>query len=173
MRSELKQSERDEAKFPSDLAHCLMKSHYHDPSILLARFIYALKILGHRRYGYRAIRRIYSTISTNPSSLDIEFEIDEHVGANRKDFLLNQYLATACRLISQKYSKRFILCCAKKLGHNPEKYTTPCEVITKLLDGDLLTLDNHVDFMEEAMITADVPERVLQEYQDVCSESKF
>ena len=180
MRSELTQAEMEGAKSPSDLAHCLMKSHYSEPSILLARFLYALKILGHRRYGYRAMRRIYSILNEcidHPpaiqSSSDIKFEIDAHVNVDKNTFLLNQYLATACRLIPPKCCGSFILYCAKQLGHNPEKYSTPCEVITKMLEQQIISPDNHLEFMEDALITAGVSERVLQEYQDLCTKSKL
>ena len=167
MRCELTQDERDSIKDTLSLCNCLLK-HYNPTNLeeLLSRVIYALEILGHRRYGYRAIRKIEKKCKPPP------FDIDGLV--EKEKFLLHQYLAVACRLIPQSSNRSFIIHCAKELSHNPNKYATPCSIITQLLEQDKLTVKNHKEFMEEALIKADFSELQLNVYHDTCNRiSKF
>ena len=166
MRSELTQDERDDAKSPSDLAHYLQEQ-YDSPLVLQARLIYTLEILGHRSYGYRAVRKLEE--SYKPPPFDIVTNLPPKV--DKEEFLLYQYLATACRLIPQDCCEHFIYHCAEKLeGYNHNMFTTPCEVLTTLLQETVLKPDNHVDFMEDALIEAGVPESTIQKYNTICNK---
>ena len=164
MRSELSQDERDKAKHPSDLICKSLRKHYHSPEEIVSRIHYSLEILGHRRYGYRAVNKMKEYVQEvtpfDIKSLPREIEW--------REFALHQCLAIVCRLVSSPSEGAFIHRCVKKLGHNPENYETPCDILTELLALDRLTPDNHKAVIEEAMIEAGVSENILKEYHEIC-----
>ena len=166
MYEELTQAEKDDAKSPSDLARYL-KEHDYNPQDLLERFIYTLRMLGRRHYGHRAARNLEKSFCHQFNTIGpVKSKVD------RQKFLLYQYLVTACRLIPSDCCKRFIHLCAEMLGHHPNNYETPCQVLIKLLYQNKLTCDNHVDFMEDLFIKAEVSESIMEEYENMCTKIK-
>ena len=100
--SELTQNERDGVKCASDLYRALAK-HYTDLKVLLARFIYALEKLGHRRYGYRAIRVL--PITDRPAPFD-HSKLQPKVAES--EFIFFQRLAALCCMLPRSYHTNFI-----------------------------------------------------------------
>ena len=168
MYEELTQTEKDDAKSPSDLARHL-KKHYDNSLDVQERLIYTFKILGHRHFGYRAARKLEKSLGSRCHPFDI-VPSQLYCQVNRQKFLLCQYLVTACRLIPQDCWEGFIKQCAKRLGHNWHKYDTPCQVLIKLLQQSKLTCRNHVDFMEDALVKAGVSESIMEEYENICNK---
>lgn len=165
MHSELTLTERDSARSPSDLLHCLKKK-YITQTLLYARFTYTLEIVGHRFYGYRAIRKMEKVHTS--SHFDVATQL--HSAINADEFILHQCLAIACRLVPENSWDNFIFHCAEKLNHNHNKYTTPCQVLTKMLQEGVLTTENHEDIVEEALVKAGVSESVLHKYHKNCTK---
>lgn len=167
MQSELTQTERDNANTcsPSDLLHCLQKK-YLTPAVLYARITYTLKIVGHRFYGYRAVRKMEKACT--PPDFDVATQLPSTI--NIEEFLFHQCLAVACRLIPVNNWDSFIFHCAEMLNHNPNIYSTPCQVMTKMLKEGVLTADNYKDIVEEVLIKAGVPEGILHKYHESCTK---
>lgn len=163
MRCELRQDHVENATKASELCYHLME-YYNNAEIVVRRIIYALEILGHRRYGYRAVRKVESVY--RPPALFETTMLPERV--NKEHFLLHQYLAVACRHISEECSRHFIAICANRLDQNSKNFATPCAVITKLLEENVVTVDNHEDYMEEVLVEAKVSESQLKQYHDIC-----
>jgi hypothetical protein len=159
MQSELTQTERDSATSPTDLLHCL-KRKYITPTVLYARIAYSLEIVGHRFYGYRAVRKMEKVCT--PPRFDVVTQL--HSTTNIDEFFLHQCLAVACRLIPESSWEGFIFHCAEMLNHNRARYSTPCQVITKMLREGVLTTENYEDIVEEALIKAGVSESILHKY---------
>ena len=126
--SELTQNERDGMK---------CAKHYTDLKVLLARFIYALEKLGHRRYSYRAIRVL--PITDRPAPFD-HSKLQPKVAES--EFIFFQRLAVLCCMLPRSYHTKFIAYFAKKLGINPslQLHPTPCDILTKSLME--ITTDN-------------------------------
>lgn len=164
MRCELRQDQVENATKASELCYHLIEV-YERPEVVLTRIIYALEILGHRRYGYRSVRKIENAYTRPLASFDTTM-LPERV--NKENFLLRQYLAVACRHISEECSRHFIAICANRLHQNSKIFTTPCAVITKLIEESVVTVDNHEDYMEEIMVEANVSESQLKQYHDIC-----
>lgn len=168
MRCELSQDERDNVANASSLCYRLLEQ-YDRPVDFLSRLIYALEILGHRRHGYRAVRQIEKVYKPPPFDTN-----NLHSRVNKEKFLLHQCLAVACRLIPRSSNRSFTAHYAEELGHNPNNYTTPCSIITQLLEQGKVTVDNYEDFVEEALIEADFSDTQLKDYHDICNRiSKF
>ena len=168
MRRELTEDQGQNDRHPSDLVTYLME-HYDNPDIVYSRLVYTLQILGHRRYGHRAMRKLEASRKSNN---DRPFDIDFHIKVDKNEFLLHQYLAVACRVIPPDCWNNFIAYCSNEIlgGHNPSLYKTPCQVLTKMLEEDKVTPENHEEVMEEALINAGVPEQSLEKYQEICSQ---
>ena len=162
MRAELKQDLRDTVKGLSDFYNVL-KTKY-DNHVALSRMIYALEILGHRRYGCRAVRELERLLQCKPEPFnpftDLRSGIDTH------DFCLHQCLAIACRILPEESNKYFKIHFAKILKVNHQTMKTPCEVITKLLEHDKITFDNQLDLVEEAFIKSKLSESKIKEYHE-------
>lgn len=162
VRSELSQDECEKVKSVSDLYHALAK-HYADPIVLLARFIYALENLGHRRYGHRAVREL-SRYSLPPFDLTMAKLRPEMTG---NDFILLQRLAVLCCMLPESCYPKFISHFAKKkLNANPSIYQTPCDILTKLLLELIITTDTLFNEIEEALIKVELSESQIKEYFD-------
>ena len=170
MHEELTQSEKEAAKSPSVLAVCL-KKRYDNLEDLLARFIYALRMLGRRHYGHRAARNLEKTFSSLTRCHPFDNMVPTKSKVDRQRFLLYQHLVTACRLIPPEHCDAFVHQCAKikNLEINERKYT-PCQVLIKLLHENKLTCDNQEDFMEDAMVKAGVSESIMDEYENICTK---
>ena len=145
-------------KCASDLYRTLAK-HYTDLKVLLARFIYALEKLGHRRYGYRAIRVL--PITDRPAPFD-HSKLQPKVAES--EFIFFQRLAALCCMLPRSYHTKFIAYLAKKLGTNPSLHPTPCDILTKSLMENIITTDNQFNEIEEALV--ELPESQIKEYFD-------
>ena len=161
-RSELTQRERDEVKRPSDLYHALA-NHYSDPAVQLARFIYALEKLGHRRYGSRAVRELGQANGI----------IFDHTKLNGDTniFLLHQHLADLCCMLPNTYQSKLIDHFAKELQINPSTCKTPCEILTKALEKEILTADDHINVIEDALIKVGLSENKIKVYIGSCQRA--
>lgn len=157
VRSELTQVECDKIEVASDVYRELAK-HYTDPEVLLARFIYALEKLGHRRYGHRAIRELKECY--HPSPFDFTKLLEK---TDKNDFILRQRLAVLCCMLPEEYSANFIRHLAKKIPVNPQKFKTPCQILKIAVQETIITPDNHVNEIEEALIQANLPEIKIRE----------
>lgn len=165
VRSELTQEECDRVISASDLYHALAK-HYTDPKVLLARFIYALEKLGHRRYGHRAVRELSSNHSLPPAFTDLA-KVKFRPAVDRNEFILLQRLAVLCCMLPEGCHPKFTSHFAKKkLNANPSIYQTPCDILTKLLLERVLTTDNLFNEIEEALIKVELSESQIKEYFD-------
>lgn len=161
MHSELTQPEIDNAKKPSDLYHALAK-HHSDQTESSARFIYALRMLGHKRYGCRAVRELPGEFPAfDVAKLEVE---------KQHQFLFHQCLVIACRLLPRKCYHGFVAHFAKKLKVNPDNFDTPCSILTKSLKKGFITPDNQLDLLEEAFIKAELSENKIKEYAESCQE---
>ena len=160
---ELTQDECDKVKSVSDLYHALAK-HYTDPIVLLARFIYALENLGHRRYGHRAVRELssYSLPQFDLTMAKLRFKM------TRNDFILLQRLAVLCCMLPESCQSRFISHFAKQkhVNANPSIFQTPCDILTKLFLEHIITADNLFNEIEEALIKVELSESQIKEYFD-------
>ena len=160
VQSELTETECNKIKVASDVYHKL-EEHYSDPEVLLARFIYALEKLGHRRYGHRAIRELKECYRPSP------FDFNKLLAkTDKNEFILRQRLAVLCCMLPEDYSANFIRHLAKKVKVNPQKYTTPCQILETAIQKTFITPDSHVHEIEEALIQANLPEIKIRELFD-------
>ena len=145
MRSELTQAQRDEAGSPSDLYHAI-ECRYRfqdDSSVCLARFIYALKQLGHRRYGCRAIRHLSDFSIVEPPA----FHPPTYLGTDElKIFRFLQKLVEillVCLKGSQDTQYKLIRYFVEKHLHgtNPSNIETLCRLFTLLLEREVISAD--------------------------------
>ena len=158
MLSELTERECESIARPSDLYHAL-GTHYPDKDVQLARFIYALEKLGHRRYGCRAIRALDEQHRPKPFNLDqLPKKVDQSV------FLVHQRLAVLCCMLLRDNYEKFVKYFTKKFQGNPSKYETPWEILNECLKREILTPANHLDEIEEALIKVETPESMIGEY---------
>lgn len=160
-RSELKQDQLDDATSVCDIYNAL-KRVYDDERTIVARIVYSLKILGHRRYGWFAIRKLEQepapfSLASLPGSI------------NHDEFFLYQSLATTCKVIPEEYIQDFVKYFAKQMRINHNTIKSPCEALTKMLDEANIDCSNYVDVIELAMIKCKVPDLVMKEYNDSCN----
>ena len=165
MHNEISEDFRENTKSLSQLYNHLKSRYNNDPTKTIVRLIFALEILGHMRYGYRAANVLKKLFKDDPPALDMS-------PAMKEDFLFQQLLAIACKLLPSNCYKKFIRYCAKQMRHNQRLYRTPCEVIRVLISTTTLTKDNCSEFMEDALIKAGLSESKLQMYSNQCSKSK-
>ena len=164
-RSELTQEQREKINCPSDLYRTLA-NHYTDSEVQLARFIYALRKLGHRRYGYRAVKEL------GQSNIPIPFDLTK-VSGDQNDFLLHENLAEFCCMLPQDSHASFITYFAKNLLKvNPFIFKSPYEIITKALESNILTPDNHLNILEEALIKINISESKIKVYIENCQRAR-
>lgn len=153
--SELNETQCQKIKIASDL-YCELAQHYTDPEMRLSRFIYALEKLGHRRYGCRAIRHLEERYRPAPFDL-AKLKVDMN-----KFILLQRLTVLCCTLPKDRYD-RFSDHLAKKVLANPKKYNTPWKILRKALKKNLITSENHLDVLEEALIEVELSERQIKE----------
>ena len=156
---ELTEAQLEKIRHPSDLYHALAAQCYTDTDMQLSRFIYALEKLGHRRYGCRAIRKLEERFC--PAPLDLaKLKVDMNY------FILLQRLTVLCCMLPDECNSKFSAFFAKKADTNPNKYPTPCKIIKKCLKKHIITSENHLDMLEEALIRVGLTENQIQEYFD-------
>jgi hypothetical protein len=139
MRGELSQTERDTACMPSDLYHALAK-HY-EPPVALARFVYALERLGHRRHGHRAVNELSEFSISKPD----QFNAAAHMTEDKLEaFLLHQRLVDVLVHLEEEYYPKIIPHFTKTClrGINPNTIDSPCALFTQMLERGVITKDN-------------------------------
>ena len=139
MRGELTQTERDAADQPSDLYHALVK-HY-EPPVALARFVYALERLGHRRHGRRAVNELSEFFISIPDQFTAAAHMTED---NVEAFLLHQSLVDVLVHLEEEYYTKIIPHFAKTClrGINPNTIDSPCALFTQMLETGVITTAN-------------------------------
>ena len=164
MQSELKQIDTEKAERPSDLYHALeCRYQYQEPSVCLARFIYALKRLGHRRHGHRAIEQLNYFIP-EPT----EFHPATYMSRNDlKMFEFLQNLVGILVSLKEKHKmqqKLIKLFAEKHLNRtNPNNIKTLCSLFTLLLQREIITADRPQALIE-AMKEVSIPLRDHERY---------
>ena len=154
MRSELTQVQRDRVKNPSDLYHeleCRYRFQVSSDSVCLARFIYALKGLGHRRYGHRAVKQLSEFSIAKPKAFNPAAYMGE------KDLKKFKFLQTLVYILvqlkeehktQQELIKYFVEAHLNKT--NPSNIKTLCSLFTLLLESEVIT-EHRPDALIDAM----------------------
>ena len=144
MRSDLTQAQRDDAKSPSDL-YCALEYCYrhHDQTVHLARFVYALESLGHRRYGHRAVEQLREFSIPKPT----EFNPAAYMGSDELEtFKFHQLLVDILVHLKEEHNMSRLLVKYFTENHldrtNPRRIETLCSLFTLLLDRGVITKDN-------------------------------
>ena len=142
LRGDVKEGELEKAKSPSDLYNILTKSRLankHDSDIILARFVYALEILGHRRHGFRAVRKLKDNSIRKPTQYSPTGNQDEI-----REFNFFQCLVQICVHLDNKhyqplfnYSTKIYLS-----GINPSNFNKPTQLLTRLLHERIITTED-------------------------------
>lgn len=164
LRSELKQTQLDNITRSSDLYNALKNSKvYDDEHSILARIMYALMVLSHRRYGHNALRRLGKEQCQSPFKISSLPARVDHA-----KFSMCQCLATACVVLKPENNERFIKHFANQLEINRNTVKTPCEIFVKMLQSDKITSENYHDLIEEAMVKSHLSDEKIEEYQKRC-----
>lgn len=149
LRTELAQVEMEREKFPSDLYRKLEKK-YSRPEVLLSRFIYALEKLGHRRHGFRAVRKLNEFGIMKPKQFNPADEIIDPAKVQLFNFY--QCLVEICRDLEVSYYKRLSTYSTKTFlgGVNPKLPTckTPWKLFVNLLDHRIISEDDQTRLLE-------------------------
>lgn len=156
VRSELSEIDCESIKSSANLFHALEKP-YPNKDVQLARFIYTLEKLGHRRYGCRAIRKLDERYCPPP------FDVGKQV-ADIDNFVVCQRLAVLCCLLPKDSYSKFITHCAKKCECNPTKCKTPWGILVECLNREIITYENHLDQIEDALHEAGLNESEVEEH---------
>ena len=146
MQTELTQAQLDDAEKPSDLYHALA-NNYHDPDVLLARFIDALEKLGRRRYGFRAVRKLKDFSIKKPIQFNPTDSLDS---VKLQEFNFLQCLVGICVHIEATCHSRVIAYSAKMYldGINPRLIKTPCELFKIMLEKQNITMKDQKNLLE-------------------------
>ena len=139
MRGELTQTERDAILKPSDLYHALAK-HYDEP-IALARFIYALEKLGHRRHGCRAVSQLREFHISKPDKFNPAAYMTRE---KLKFFQLYQCLVEVLVHLGEEHYPMLIFHFTSTYLHgaNPSTIESPAALFTQLLDKAVIRKNN-------------------------------
>ena len=141
MRTELSQEKRDAARKPSDLYIALSEStHYQNihPTVLLARFVYALTKLGHRRYGRRAIEQLSRFSIEKPTEFcPAEYMRDDKL----QEFLFHQCLVEIMVKLKEGSDNQLIRYFSKNHFHgaNPRMISDRVMLFTELVHRGIIT----------------------------------
>ena len=143
LQMELTQTKRDNAKRPSDLYHALA-NHYQDSEVRLSRYVYALERLGHRRHGFRAVRRL------NEFSIKRPVQFDPTMCSKPLEFNFYQCLVDISVHLDTSCHSRLIAFAAKALldGANPGLIKSPHELLLKFLQMRVISKDDQKDLVE-------------------------
>ena len=164
LRSELSYVQLESIVRVSDLYDAL-KRVYKNEQKIVARIMYALRMLGHRRYGYYALRKLTKTL--HPDQFDTSFLPSS---TDQSEFCLHQYLATLCVVLPQEHNEQFIKHFSKQLEINHSTVKTPCDMLTKMLEFNKINCENYEDLVEEAMIKAHLSDDTIQKCKERCGE---
>ena len=146
LRTELTQAELDPTTTPSDLYH-LLERNYCDSEVLLARFIYALEKLGHRRHGLKAVRELDNFDIEKPKQFIPADIIDP---TKLQLFNFYQCLVEVCSHLDPSYYSRLIKLTTKTYlgGRNHKLIKTPCKLFVILLEHRKITKDDQTCLVE-------------------------
>ena len=147
LRAELNQAERETAHVPSDLYHLLRKK-YTNSEVLLSRFIYALEKLGHRRHGFRAVRKLQNFGIKKPKQFNPADEITHPAKARLFNFY--QCLVEICRDLEVSHYEQLSTYFTKIFlgGTNPKLIKTPWKLFINLLDRKIISEDDQKSLVE-------------------------
>ena len=141
MRSEFHQTELDTARKASDIYNILVNKHRE----ALARFVYALEKLGHRRHGFRAVRKLKEFSIQKPSQYMPS-------GGKREvqKFNFFQCLVEICVHLDANLYSRLFAYSAKVLlgGTNPKKFETPCKLLICLVNREVMHAGDQTKLVE-------------------------
>lgn len=114
----------------------------------MARYVYALERLGHRRYGFRAIRRL------NEFSIEKPVQFDPTMCSNPLESNFYQCLVDINVHLNTSCHPRLIAYAAKALldGANPELIKSPHELLLKLLQMRVISKDDQRNLVEALQI---------------------
>lgn len=142
MRTELSGTVRESARRPSDLYVALSESvYYYDPTVLLARFLYALEKLGRRRHGHRAMRQLAEFSITEPS----KFSPEDHMSGDQlQEFLFHQLLVKILVKLGKGCDQKLIgyFTMHHLHGANPRVIKDPVTLFTVLLQTGVIDKNN-------------------------------
>ena len=143
LRTELTQTERDNAKRASDL-YIALTNHYQDSEVRLARYVYALERLGRRRHGFRVVRRL------KEFSVEKPVQFDPTMCSKPLEFNFYQCLVDISVHLDTSCHSRLIAYAAKALldGANPGLIKSPHELLLKLLQMRVISKDHQKDLVE-------------------------
>lgn len=163
--SELNQTQLDSIRKVYDL-YDVLKGKYDSEQKILSRIMYTLMMLGHKRYGCYALKKLrrehYDQF--DPSCLP------ESPGADQNRFCICQRLATICIVLPQENRERFIKYFAKQLKINRSTVTTPCEVLVKMLEFNKINYENHKDLLDEAAFKSHLSDDAISKYKNRCEK---
>lgn len=144
MRSEPHKAELDRANKASDIYNILANKH-DQMDEALARFVYALEKLGHRRHGFRAVRKLKEFSIKKPSQYKPSGGKDEV-----KKFNFFQCLVEICVNLDANLYSRLFAYFAKVLlgGINPKIFETPCELLIYLVDREVIQTEDQTKLVE-------------------------
>ena len=144
MKTELTQMRREKARKPSDLYHALA-NHYPDSEKQLARYVYALEKLGRRRHGFRAVRRLNDFSIKKPAQF-----VPTGESIDVQEFNFYQCLVDISVHLDVRCHSRLAAYAAKMFldGENPGLIKSPHELLTKLLQRQVISKDNQKDLVE-------------------------
>ena len=149
LQTELAQAEMESEKFPSGLYRKLERK-YSNPEVLLSRFIYALEKLGHRRHGFRAVRKLNEFGIKKPKQFNPTDEIIDP--AKVRLFNFYQCLVEICRDLKVSHYKRLSTYSTKTYlgGANPRLPTckTPWTLFVNLLNHRTISEDDQRCLLE-------------------------
>ena len=147
LRGELTQNERDAALNSSDIYHVLAK-HYKQP-VALARFIYALEKLGHRRHGHRAVTELSKFSISKPEKFNPATYMKRE---KLKLFHFHQCLVEVLVHLGKEHQPKLISHFARTHLHgtNPRTIESPCALFTQLLEKQVITKDN-MDILDDGL----------------------
>lgn len=141
MRSEFRQAELDTANKASDIYNILANKH----DKAFTRFVYALEKLGHRRHGFRAVRKLKEFSIKKPS---------QYMPSGRKHevqkFNFFQCLVEICVHLDANLYSRLFAYSAKVLlgGTNPNTFETPCKLLTRLVNKGVIHTEDQTKLVE-------------------------
>ena len=137
LQTDLQETALDRAQTAAEIYILLTSKHSIEVS--LSRLIYALEKLGHRRHGFRAVRksRDFSIEKPSPHVPDGDQE-------KVQKFYFYQCLVEICVHLDKKYHRRLSAYCASILldGISPYNMETPCQVLIRLLHRAIINKDD-------------------------------
>lgn len=146
LQAELKRAEMETVKSASDLYHQIERK-YSNSEVLLSRFIYALEKLGHRRHGFRAVKKLDEFGIKKPK----QFNPAEIIHPTKVQlFNFYQCLVEICRDLEVSHYKRLLTYSTKTYlgGTNYRLIKTPWKLFATLLERKIISEDDQTCLLE-------------------------